>query len=164
MKGILFCLFSIVLLCSLRCRPEKENPKPYAPYDQRDQFVGVYSVQHDSGYIYIMRIEEMDSGGTKYLVVNNFANLFPRILANYNGIEIPLNFFNIGFNFGTKDKYNRTWDVGGGYDDTTTTAKENTLVGNQIVLYYRLQNMPWWSAEGVPYHYAFHKHIATKIY
>jgi hypothetical protein len=164
MKGILFSLLLIVLFCSLRCKPENNNSEPIKPYDPRDQFIGLYSVENDSGYTYWMQISKIDSAGERYLQINNFANLFPKLLSNYGGFFSPLNFFSIPQYYGIKDKYNRTWHLSGENDDTTTSVRENVLANNQIILYYRLQNMPWWSAEGVPYHFAFHKHIATKIY
>jgi hypothetical protein len=167
MKKIIFYLLVVGLFCSLRCKEGPEEPKPIKPYDQRDQFVGTYMVKHDSGYYYKMIISKIDSGETWYLKAENVANMFTNLYTTgyqKNVFQTPLNMFTLGGHFGVRDKYNRTWDIGVGYDDTTTVERENTLVGKQIVLYYRLQNMPWWSVEGVPYHFAFHKHIATKIY
>lgn len=164
-RNILFFIGALWMLSG--CKPDDTKPEPIKPYDQRDQFVGVYSVKHDSGYTYVMQVSKFDSAGRWYLKVNNFANLFPSIITDVyqkNVINTPLNFFNLGFNFGIKDKLGHTWDFSNYNDDTTTTERENVLANNQIILYFRLQNMPWWSAEGVPYHFAEHKHVGTKIW
>jgi len=96
MKVILFSLLVIVLFCSLRCKPEKEEPKPDKPYDQRDQFVGVYSVVSDSGDVYQIQITKVDSADKKYIRILNYGNLFSQLLSDYSAIYLPLNYFSIG--------------------------------------------------------------------
>lgn len=162
-EKLVICL---LLFVGASCNKDSEVPHSSYYYDQRDQFVGTYRIEHDSGYEYTMKVIKVDSLNRRYLLVTNFANLFDSLWSNnyqQNIYNLPLNRFLLGWHFGVKDYYGRTWDVGGGYDDTSTSEMENMLKGKKMVLYYRLQNMPWWGVDSVPYHFGFHKHFATKL-
>lgn len=155
------------LVCCISCKQDVAEQEPFTfSYDQRDQFVGTYRVEHDSGYVYNMQILKVDSPHRQYLYLLNFINLFDTLITDVyqQGVVYkPINAFYLSTQFGIKDRYGRRWDVGGGYDDTTTSEYESRLIGNKMVLYFRLQNMPWWGEDQVPYHFAYHKHIATKV-
>ena len=167
-------IFIILLIFFLACSKEKEvipNEPPIIP-EKWEKYVGNYKVYDTIGnYMYDMSINhytgisvtsgnEIDS-----LLIQNFADTFDiRFQYMQNFIYNPnlQEYLHIGSNDSVVDYNNKTWFVGGLIDDTNTIAKENSLINDTMIMYFKLDNILYYIPQAQPYFYCECKHVAVK--
>jgi hypothetical protein len=144
--------------------PKNETPTAVPPYKK---FLGTYQVENlNTGEQYQMKIGIQSDTLTNDNIVdsldiknfdNNFDYKYP-----FKKYENE-NFIQIIWHFGIRDRNNNSWAVFQEWDDTTTSIKENTLINDTIIFYFRKTNIAFWPSDGVLYYECYCKHRAVKV-
>ena len=144
--------------------PKVEIPVQQPPYKK---FLGTYQVENlNTGEHYEMKIGIQSDTIAEGIIVdsldiknfdNNFDYKYP--FKNY----VTENYLQIIWHFGIQDRNNNRWAIFQEWNDTTTTIRENTLINDTIVFYFRKTNIAFWPSDGVLYYECYCKHRAVKI-
>jgi len=162
-------LIIVLILFLLSCSKEKElipNEPPIAP-EQWEKFAGNYKIYDTLGvYLYDLDMIHYFSGKNVYgndvdsLILQNFADTFD-VKYEFRNFTEPNN-FDFGFHDSIVDRNNKTWGLWSLSDDLTTTARENYLINDTIILYFKMDNIKYYIPEAQPYYRCECKHVAVK--
>ena len=168
MKPILTITLAVFFLLS--CSKEKETipvTPPRIP-EQWEKFVGIYEVYDTLGnYKYQMEIQHYFSGKNIYgndvdsVVLQNFADTFDLKIEHGNNSVDP-NILSIGIFDSIVDRNNKSWSLSDQADDIDTPDRENKLLNDTIILYFKQTNIQYYINEAQPYYYCKCKHVAVK--
>ena len=168
----LLAILSIVLIFS--CSKEKQViPTPDGTANGRIfKYLGDYKVYDTNGvYMYDMNISFFQTDiGPNYqpidsIIIKNFADTFDlsfQFTPYYTDASYETEFLNIGFHDSIVDYNNKAWWVGSLFFDTTTTVKENALINDTMVMYFKMDNIKYYIQEAQPYYMCECKHVAVK--
>lgn len=167
MKSVLFVILTVLFLSS--CSKEKETTPVIPPRipEQWEKFVGTYNVYDTLGnYKYQLDILHYFSGKNIYgndadsMILQNFADTFD-IKYEFRRM-IDKNIFSFGFHDSIVDRNNKTCGLWSLSDDLSTSVKENYLVNDTIIIYFKQTNIKYYINEAQPYYYCECKHVAVK--
>lgn len=168
MKNIIYL---IIIIFITSCNKEDNNilklndNTEVPPYKK---FLGTYQVENlNTGEQYQMKIgyknDTLENGNVfDYLDIYNFDNNFDYLIRFYKFVNAP-NYIEFIWYFGIRDRNNNRWAIFQISDDTTTTIKENTLINDTIIFYFRKTNMAFWPSDGALFYECYCKHRAVKI-
>lgn len=169
MKPILVILLAVLFLLS--CSKEKKTIPVIPPRvpEQWEKFVGTYNVYDTLGvFLYNMNINHLSStyfqNGQKIdsLILINFNDTF-NLKIDFNpaspGYE---NTFDIGSHDSIIDYNNKSWNISTLSDDLSTPMRENELINDSMIMYFRQTNIQYYINEAQPYYYCECKHVAVK--
>jgi len=159
-------LLVIVFSCSKKEIIPSYTPPPPTP-EQYERFIGEYKVYDTlSNFIYDMNIVHYFSGNNIYgnsvdsVILLNFADTFD---VKYEFIKIiDKDYLEIGIFDSIVDKNNKSWNLSGQSDDPTTLVRENKLINDTIIMYFRQTNIKYYIPELQPYFFCKCKHVAVK--
>jgi hypothetical protein len=165
-KKVFYILFSSIFIfgCS---KKEEELPTPITEPEQWERFAGDYKVYDILGnFLYDMSLVHFYSGNNIYqndvdsVIIQNFADTFD--LKYEFRRTIDKNLLDIGFHDSIVDRNNKSWHLTRNADDENTPIRENKLINDTIIMYFRLNNIKYYIQEAQPYYYCDCKHIAVK--
>lgn len=160
---IIFVLLSGLSACD---KDEPVNPTPTNTPKCWEQLVGNYVVYDTANSItYNMTISHKDSIQSNgsildSLIITNYANRF-NLRVGYGCYTIS-NLLKFVPSYPTYDHGAKRWSLTLNTDDTSTSKYENQLKNDTIILYYKLNNIAFYFADGVPFYAADETHIAVK--
>ncbi|MBE7441426.1 MAG: hypothetical protein KF732_01215 [Flavobacteriales bacterium] len=169
MKSVLFVILTVLFLSS--CSKEREAipvTPPRIP-EQWEKFIGFYKVYDTLGnYKYDMEIyhfkgvSAISSNMIDSILIQNFADTFDlKFQFSFHTPE-TVNFLDIGFHDSIVDRNNKTCGLWSLSDDLSTSVKENYLVNDTIIIYFKQTNIKYYINEAQPYYYCECKHVAVK--
>lgn len=94
------------------------------------------------------------------MILQNFADTFD-IKYEFRRM-IDKNIFSFGFHDSIVDRNNKTCGLWSLSDDLSTSVKENYLVNDTIIIYFKQTNIKYYINEAQPYYYCECKHVAVK--
>lgn len=162
----------IIILCFLfSCSKKKDEVTLVDTTDnieEWEKFIGSYNVYDTIGnYLYSTEIVNIFQGKNIYgndvdsLLFRNFADTFDlKIEYSYNSIDDKL--LSIGIHDSVVDKNNKSWHLSGLADDENTTIRENKLINDTIIMYFKQTNIKYYIPEAQPYYGCECKHVAVK--
>jgi hypothetical protein len=156
----LFSLLFIVLFCSCG-----NNPDPTPNSDPRLPFVGTYNMTKlENGATYTMSIDTVgdhcDCNNCDSMDIINFADLF-NLRFNYQcyipSYQLVVPFFNPAI-----DKYGHKWHLTWGYNGPDAPTHYNAIYGDSIKISFRIDNILYYAADGVPYLDTIYTHVGIR--
>ena len=158
MKKLNYLTIVLLLQIISSCQPD-EPPPIVEDTDRRTQFVGTYRVNNVSEP-YTFTISKLDTLEQTWVKVNNFANMFDfKFKINQN--ENPKNIIVFPSYFPIEDnKFKHKWDFGVTGNDTI--IDNCLLINNQLSVYFRLRNTPWFGIDDTIYINKNELHIDVK--
>ncbi len=146
--------FSIVCLSISSCTKDKTSVPPQPQEKPWEKFVGHYKVYDTTGvYLFDSEIEHY-SGINIYglyndsLRIKNFMNKMDYEFQYMQGIDLSQ--INLLISDSVKDYQNNHWFINV-LDDPLSLEKENCLIDNKIVFFFRITNIKYYINESVPY-------------
>ena len=167
MKPILIITLAVLFLLS--CSKEKETipvTPPRVP-EQWEKFIGTYNVYDTlSNFKYEMKIEYLNTiyyangNKTDSLLLKNFVDTFDLKIDYRNMVDSYV--LSIGGYDSVPDYNNKHWYIGDLSDDLNTPIRENKLINDTIIMYFKQTNIKYYINEAQPYYYCECKHVAVK--
>ena len=162
----MFILLTLIFL--MACSKEKEPlPIEVPEPEQWERFAGNYKVYDTLGnFLYDMNFVHFFSGNNIYqndadsVIIQNFADTFD--LKYEFRRTADKNLLDIGFHDSIVDRNNKSWHLTRNADDENTPIRENKLINDTIIMYFRLNNIKYYIPEAQPYYYCDCKHVAVK--
>jgi len=161
-------LFILIIISLFSCsKKESISSESEIIPQQWEKFIGNYNVYDTLGnYLYNMDIKHDSvahySNGNRndWLKLINFVDTFDlRFVHSPSTFENDIDF---GFHDSIVDYNNKSWNISALSDDLSTPIRENNLINDTIVLYFRQTNIKYYIPEAQPYYSCYCKHVAVK--
>jgi hypothetical protein len=142
------------------------NPPNNSNPDHRLKFVGTYDMTKlENSQVYTMTIDTVglycfNASNCDSMEISNFADLF-----NIRFIQPqtdPSNLIYWPFYDPIIDKYGHRWNLSWGNNGPFPPTYYNTIYGDSIKISFRLDNILYYSADGVPYLDTIYTHVGVK--
>jgi len=149
----------IPVLLSTSCRRDR-SVDPIAPQeiDGRQKFTGIYDVYDTLGnWNYEMEISLHPGLGIDSLRIDNWADNF--IVYCQQDAGDQSNLLDFGLYFGIQDSQGKRWAL---YRESDDSFMANRLVNDTLRMAYSLNNIAFYTADGVPYFSQSYREYAVK--
>lgn len=164
-----FFILSLFAFITLSCSKEKEQIEPIEVNipEQYERFIGNYKVydtlgvfMYDMSIIHNSKVIYPNGQRSDTITIQNFADTFDVKYEFRNTID--KNGFDFGFHDSIVDYNNKSWGLWSLSDDTTSIVKENQLLNDTMVMYFKMDNIKYYMQEAQPYYMCECKHVAVK--